>query len=67
MQETETQYIKNKVRKEIAVTIWQRNSFRILPFHAVLTLDYFLLNIVKSSAFTHRTRYGARTNYERKS
>ena len=42
-----TQYIKNKVRKEIAVTIWQRNSFRILPFHAVLTLDYFLLNIVK--------------------
>ena len=47
MQETETQYIKNKVREEIAVTIWQRNSFRILSFHAVLTLDYFLLNIVK--------------------
>ena len=47
MQETETQYIKNKVRKEIAVTFWQRYSVRILPFHAVLTLDYFLLNIIK--------------------
>ena len=34
MQETETQYIKNKVRKEIAVTIWRQ-------FFCLVVYPYF--------------------------